>query len=137
MRVNFQHKPVVLDRRLPYVRRSLRKSLRTRNSQTRIPDQPNLIYEVSEIQKILQTGKRSKPPNSQRNRDENLHTSIEGSDMASVYEHLFGRDVDDALLRLNGVPVEEERHGETFSVTVCPRCISKNSPGSKFCITCG
>jgi len=62
---------------------------------------------------------------------------VQGSDMASVYVHLSGRDVDDALLRLNGIPVQEKTDEEKFRVIVCPRCKSRNSPDSKFCIACG
>jgi len=34
---------------------------------------------------------------------------VQGSDMASVYVHLSGRDVDNALLKLNGLEVKEEK----------------------------
>jgi len=62
---------------------------------------------------------------------------VQGSDMASVYVHLSGRDVDDALFRLNGLKVNEEVKEEEFKPLNCPRCKSRNSPDAKFCSNCG
>ncbi|MGB9659774.1 MAG: tyrosine-type recombinase/integrase [Nitrososphaerales archaeon] len=62
---------------------------------------------------------------------------IQGSDMASIYVHLSGRDVDDALLRLNGLSKDEIKKQEILKVQFCPRCDKKNSPASKFCCKCG
>jgi integrase/recombinase XerD len=62
----------------------------------------------------------------------------QGSDMASVYVHLSGRDVDKALLKANGIEIAgEEAEEEKFRVRVCLRCKEKNSPGSSFCRRCG
>jgi len=61
---------------------------------------------------------------------------VQASDMASVYVHLSGRDVDSALLKLHGITVNGEEKQE-FTVLLCPRCKSKNSPSSKFCNACG
>jgi ribosomal protein L40E len=57
--------------------------------------------------------------------------------MASVYVHLSGRDVDNALLKLNGFEVKEERKEEQFKALICPRCKARNSPDAKFCSNCG
>ena len=57
--------------------------------------------------------------------------------MASVYVHLSGRDVDRALLELNGINVSKEKEAEKFKAIDCPRCKTKNSPISKFCNRCG
>jgi site-specific recombinase XerD/ribosomal protein L40E len=62
---------------------------------------------------------------------------VQGSDMASVYVHLSGRDVDNALLKLNGLEVKEERKEEQFKAIICPRCKARNSPDAKFCSNCG
>jgi integrase len=62
---------------------------------------------------------------------------IQGSSMASVYVHLSGRDVDRALLELNGINVSKEKEAEKFKAIDCPRCKTKNSPISKFCSSCG
>jgi site-specific recombinase XerD/ribosomal protein L40E len=62
---------------------------------------------------------------------------VQGSDMASVYVHLSGRDVDNALLKLNGLNVPEEKKEIGFKPLICPRCKAKNSPDAKFCSYCG
>ena len=62
---------------------------------------------------------------------------VQGSDMASVYVHLSGRDVDNALLKLNGMKVEEGKKEDTLKAKVCPRCGARNSPDAKFCSNCG
>lgn len=61
----------------------------------------------------------------------------QGSNMASVYVHLSGRDVDHALLELNGINLRKEKQPEDFQAIDCPRCKNKNSPISKFCNCCG
>jgi hypothetical protein len=62
---------------------------------------------------------------------------VQGSDMASVYVHLSGRDVDNALFRLNGLKVNEKVKEEEFKPLNCPRCKFRNSPDAKFCSICG
>jgi site-specific recombinase XerD/ribosomal protein L40E len=62
---------------------------------------------------------------------------VQGSDMASIYVHLSGRDVDNALLKLNGLEVKEEKKEEQFKALICPRCKARNSPDAKFCSNCG
>jgi len=62
---------------------------------------------------------------------------VQNSNMAATYVHLSGRDIDNALLKLNGIAVEEEVEKEEFTVVACPRCETKNSPISKFCTKCG
>jgi integrase len=59
------------------------------------------------------------------------------SRMASTYIHLSGRDVDEALLRLQGIVKDNDAVEEKFKLNVCPRCKNKNSPQSKFCNACG
>lgn len=61
----------------------------------------------------------------------------QSSKMASVYVHLSGRDVDNALLKLNGIQIDDKKEEEQFKVVVCPRCKAKNSPDAKFCFHCG
>jgi integrase len=62
---------------------------------------------------------------------------VQGSSMASVYVHLSGRDVDKALLKLQGINVPNEKIEQQLKVIICPRCKNKNSPTSKFCNACG
>jgi ribosomal protein L40E len=62
---------------------------------------------------------------------------VQGSNMASTYVHLSGRDVDDALMRMHGMaPVEQDKKG-TFSPIKCTRCNQLNPPTGKFCTQCG
>ncbi|MDO8339080.1 MAG: site-specific integrase [Candidatus Burarchaeum sp.] len=60
----------------------------------------------------------------------------QSSAMASVYVHMSGRDLDDALLKLNHLadPKEEETK---IQLRNCHRCKQPTSPTSKFCNKCG
>ncbi len=60
----------------------------------------------------------------------------QGSKMPSVYIHLAGDDVDEAMCMLSGITNTEKRE-EQMKPVVCPRCNNKNLPGSKFCNKCG
>lgn len=62
---------------------------------------------------------------------------VQSSTMAATYVHLSGREVDSALLELNGIKIDEETKPEKFKVEICSRCKTKNSPDSKFCNSCG
>jgi site-specific recombinase XerD len=66
---------------------------------------------------------------------------VPGSDMASVYVHLSGRDVDDALLRLNGIKSDHEeenkKENEALKPIKCVRCENDNPATGKFCNKCG
>jgi integrase/ribosomal protein L40E len=59
------------------------------------------------------------------------------SNMASVYVHLSGRDIDNALLRVNGVKVETKEEDSALRIVKCMRCETDNSPASRFCTKCG
>jgi len=61
---------------------------------------------------------------------------VQASDMAAVYVHLSGRDVDSAILQLHGLNSEDGKH-EKFIVKNCPRCACPNSPSSFVCTKCG
>ena len=56
--------------------------------------------------------------------------------MGSRYIHLLSTDVDDAILKLNGIVKEESHHAE-FKAVICPRCKKSNSPRTRLCLTCG
>jgi len=59
------------------------------------------------------------------------------SDMAAIYVHLSGRDVDSTLLQmysLKETPVEKE---PKLDIKICHRCKERNSPGQSFCGRCG
>lgn len=61
---------------------------------------------------------------------------VQGSDMAAIYVHLSGRDVDDALLKMHGI-VTDEKKDVQMSPKKCVRCSVMNSPTTKFCSKCG
>lgn len=61
----------------------------------------------------------------------------QASDMASTYVHLSGRDVDSALLKLQGMNIEKHVKDTVLKTISCSRCNEKNSPASRFCMRCG
>ena len=56
--------------------------------------------------------------------------------MASIYVHLSGKDIDNAILKLNGIPIDETHVGG-LKVGRCPRCKELNPEKSSFCGKCG
>jgi len=61
----------------------------------------------------------------------------QGSEMASIYVHLSGRDVDDALLKVYGVKKDEQKKDESIlKPKECPRCGFVNAKTAKFCSKC-
>lgn len=61
----------------------------------------------------------------------------QGSDMASTYVHLSGRDVDSALLQIYSLKEEVKEKEVKLNVKTCVRCKEKNSPVQSFCGRCG
>jgi len=62
---------------------------------------------------------------------------VPGSRMPQVYVHLSGRDIDNAILELNGtIEPKITKSGPTLRTKVCVRCEHKNDPISKFCSRC-
>lgn len=60
----------------------------------------------------------------------------QGSEMPSIYVHLSGRDVDDAILGVYGLKrVEKEK--PKLTPRICPRCGVSNAYDAKFCSKCG
>lgn len=62
---------------------------------------------------------------------------VQASDMASIYVHLSGRDVDNALLKVYGIKNNEEKEESQLKPKNCPRCNEVNSFNNKFCSKCG
>jgi integrase/recombinase XerD len=62
---------------------------------------------------------------------------VQASKMASIYVHLSGRDVDNALLKLQGIEVGNHKDDSELKLIGCKKCGKQNSPTSKFCNTCG
>jgi len=60
----------------------------------------------------------------------------QGSDMPSIYVHLSGRDVDDAILGIYGLKTSEEEKPK-LTPKICPRCQQSNVYDGKFCSKCG
>jgi integrase/recombinase XerD len=61
----------------------------------------------------------------------------QGSNMPSTYVHLSGRDLDGALLKLNGLEYNQEESKEsTFKPRKCPRCMTLNGHDSSYCKQC-
>ncbi len=62
----------------------------------------------------------------------------QGSEMAGIYVHLNGKDLDKAIMKMNGVEVnEKEDTNEQFKMKECIRCKMKNELTNKFCKRCG
>jgi len=60
----------------------------------------------------------------------------QSSKMASIYNHLSGKDVDEALLKMHGFKPEENKELKNISVKICPNCNENNSVLSHFCKKC-
>ncbi|TGC08138.1 tyrosine-type recombinase/integrase [Methanolobus halotolerans] len=61
---------------------------------------------------------------------------VHGSNMPSVYIHMSGKQVDNALLKMHGLAKEEDAKPQ-LSPIKCPRCRTMNGPTSDFCCSCG
>ena len=64
---------------------------------------------------------------------------VQGSDMAGIYVHLNGKEVDSALLKMNGLKADEDDYKKegVLKPVVCPRCSYSNPSTAKFCSRCG
>jgi len=63
---------------------------------------------------------------------------VQSSRMASVYVHLSGRDVDEALLKMHGIQTDDESgENNILAPKVCIRCKTSNPASNKFCGLCG
>lgn len=62
---------------------------------------------------------------------------VQDSSMASTYIHLSGRDVDKALLKMNGITLTNEDNKNDMDLINCSRCGIKNTPTNKYCGKCG
>jgi len=62
---------------------------------------------------------------------------IQSSEMASVYVHLSGRDVDGALLKTYGLENKKKDETSKLKPIKCVRCEQVNPPINDFCQKCG
>lgn len=60
-----------------------------------------------------------------------------GSDMASTYVHLSGRDINNAVLLANGLKVPQAESAPKLTAKVCKRCQFSNTIESAYCNRCG
>lgn len=61
---------------------------------------------------------------------------VQSSDMASVYVHMSGRDVDDALLKAYGMKPVDGNEEQAIKPAIYPRCKELNSTLQKLCKRC-
>lgn len=59
-----------------------------------------------------------------------------GSDMPSVYIHLSGKSVEDAILEFHGLKTDDDRESDSNPVK-CPVCQETNPADALFCMKCG
>jgi len=59
-----------------------------------------------------------------------------GSNMAAVYVHLSGKDIDNAILKMNGIQIEEKEE-QALKTSKCPRCKEIQDKKAQFCYKCG
>jgi len=60
------------------------------------------------------------------------------STMPSIYVHLSGRDVDNALLKMHGIQTDEKSEEKNIlEPKQCIRCNTSNPASNKFCSLCG
>jgi len=64
---------------------------------------------------------------------------VQASDMAGIYVHMSGRDVDNHLLaKVYGVRANGNGENEiALKPRTCPRCNQSNAPTNTFCSVCG
>lgn len=62
---------------------------------------------------------------------------VQASKMAGIYVHLSGRDVDEAILRVNGIIQPEKEKQSELKPKNCPRCKEVNPSTYRFCSRCG
>lgn len=59
-----------------------------------------------------------------------------GSNMAAIYVHLSGKDIDNAVLNMNGLDVEERQEENALKTIKCPRCKQIQDARNESCHTC-
>lgn len=59
-----------------------------------------------------------------------------GSNMAANYVHLSGRDIDPAILALNGITEPQKSKPDALQTILCPRCHERQPLNGEFCYKC-
>lgn len=60
----------------------------------------------------------------------------QSSDMASIYYHISGKDVDNALLKAYGLKPQEDLESKSITIKTCASCGEPNSFLAHFCKKC-
>jgi integrase/recombinase XerD len=60
----------------------------------------------------------------------------EGSNMAAVYVHLSGKDLDDTILRMNGMKTETKAEDHALKTLKCPKCGEIQDARNDSCCRC-
>jgi len=58
------------------------------------------------------------------------------SKVLKVYSHLCSRDVDEGLLKMYGLPLDEEDERTELETLQCPHCRSLNTADARVCNNC-
>ncbi len=61
---------------------------------------------------------------------------VQGSEMPAMYVHISGKDLDEDILRINGLKPGEKPIPYKPQVRACPRCREINSPDALYCCKC-
>ena len=61
----------------------------------------------------------------------------QASDMAGIYVHLSGRDIESSILQMYGKGVRSKRETHQQATRPCPRCGYENANDTRFCGRCG
>ncbi|MPM48867.1 Tyrosine recombinase XerD [bioreactor metagenome] len=59
------------------------------------------------------------------------------STMTSVYTHLSGKDIDNSILKLNGIEVQDQDEEDRLKTIRCPRCKEIQDSKARYCFKCG
>ncbi len=60
----------------------------------------------------------------------------QGSNMATIYVHMSGKDTDEAILRANGIKIEKKPQKQLLKPIECVRCGTSNETTNRFCKVC-
>lgn len=61
---------------------------------------------------------------------------VQGSEMPSLYVHISGKDLDEHILRINGMTPGETPVFAKPQDRICPRCSTINAPTALYCAKC-
>ena len=62
---------------------------------------------------------------------------VQGSNMPATYVHMSGKEVEHAILEMNGIQTEEKQQHTKLQPRICPRCDTINQHDSQHCGKCG